>query len=93
MTDSSLDPPAAPAAPSNATAKTADASPGRLAFDARRLLVDLSRGPKRLVLVSSDLVLLSLALWLSLSLRLSTPYWPKSAFLATILASLLVVLL
>ena len=44
---------------------------GAPAFDVRRRLVDLPRGPKRLILVSSDFALLTIALWLALSLRLS----------------------
>ena len=55
--------------------------------NARRRLVDLSRGPKRLILVVSDFLLFSLALWLALSLRLSTFYSPKSIDLAAILAA------
>ena len=50
----------------------------RVSVDARRRLVDLPRGLKRVLLVASDAALLSIALWLSLSLRLSTFYWPKS---------------
>ena len=60
---------------------------GAPAFDVRRRLVNLPRGPKRVILVSSDFALLSSALWLALSLRLSTPYMPKSMELAAILAA------
>lgn len=56
-------------------------------LDLRRALVDLPRGPKRVVLVLSDFLLLSMALWLALSLRLSTPYWPKTLELAALLAA------
>jgi FlaA1/EpsC-like NDP-sugar epimerase len=54
---------------------------------ARRRLVDLPRRPKRALLVLNDLALLSLALWLALSLRLSTFYWPASLELSAVLAA------
>jgi FlaA1/EpsC-like NDP-sugar epimerase len=56
-------------------------------MEARRRLVDLPRGPKRLILVLNDFLLMSLALWLALSLRLSILYVPKSIDLAAILAA------
>jgi FlaA1/EpsC-like NDP-sugar epimerase len=59
----------------------------RKQMDARRQLVDLARGPKRLILVLNDFLLLSLALWLALSLRLSVLYVPRSVDLAAILAA------
>ena len=54
---------------------------------ARRRLVDLARGPKRVILVVNDFLLLSFALWLALSLRLSVFYFPRSLDLAAILAA------
>ena len=62
-------------------------SAGGMTIAARQRLVDLPRGPKRAILVVSDLLLLSLALWLALSRRLSVLYWPKSIALAAILAA------
>ena len=60
---------------------------GRLQLDVRRGLVDLSRGPKRIILLGNDLVLLTLALWLALSLRLGVFYVPNSLHIAAILAA------
>jgi FlaA1/EpsC-like NDP-sugar epimerase len=53
----------------------------------RRRLVALPRGPKRALLVLNDVVLLSFALWLALTLRLSTFYVPSDLTLLLILAS------
>ena len=74
-----------PAESDRATTKLASFS--RLQMDARRQLVDLARGPKRLILVLNDFLLLSFALWLALSLRLSVLYVPRSLDLAAILAA------
>jgi hypothetical protein len=63
------------------------AAASRWFSDGRRRLVDLPRGPKRAVLVVSDFALMSLALWLALSLRLSTFYVPPSIELAAILSA------
>ena len=59
----------------------------RAKMDPRRRLVDLARGPKRVILVVNDFLLLSFALWLALSLRLSVFYLPRSLDLAAILAA------
>ena len=53
----------------------------------RRWLVDLPRRPKRVLLVLNDFGLLALALWLALSLRLSTFYAPTTLQLALLLAA------
>ena len=47
-------------------------------LDLRTILVNLPRRVKRAVVITNDLVLLSLALWLGFSLRLSVFYMPPS---------------
>ncbi|MBI1383795.1 MAG: NAD-dependent epimerase/dehydratase family protein [Rhizobiales bacterium] len=57
----------------------------RLAADWRHRIVAMPRLWKRAVLVTSDFLLLSIALWLGFSLRLSTFYVPPSAEFALLL--------
>ena len=44
----------------------------------RRWVVDLPRLAKRAVLMTSDSLLLLIAVWLAFSLRLGQAYWPDS---------------
>ena len=41
-------------------------------------LVGLGRYPKRVILAVTDFIVLALALWLAMSLRLGEPYVPPS---------------
>ena len=54
---------------------------------ARRALIGLQRPIKRVVIVVNDLLCLSLALWLVLSVRMNAAYWPETLQLALILAA------
>jgi len=55
--------------------------------DARSWLIGRTRTFKRVILIFNDLVLLSLAVWLAFSLRLTEPYWPANATLWLVLIS------
>ena len=48
---------------------------------ARQWLIDRSRHDKRIVLFANDFILLTLAMWVALSLRWGRPYWPDSTVL------------
>ncbi len=47
----------------------------------RAWLIDRSRHHKRIVLFANDFILLSLAMWVALSMRWGRPYWPSTPFL------------
>ena len=51
----------------------------------RNWVLNLPRAQKRVILVLQDMLLLSLALWLAMSVRLNDFYWPDSAILAAML--------
>jgi FlaA1/EpsC-like NDP-sugar epimerase len=51
----------------------------------RSRLLELPRINKRLILVAIDFLLLSLSLWIALSIRYNTPYFPPDWFMAVVL--------
>ena len=53
----------------------------------RSRLLELPRLNKRIILVALDFVLLSLALWISISIRYNTLYVPPDWFTALVLFS------
>ncbi|MDP1639475.1 MAG: hypothetical protein Q8L61_00955, partial [Hyphomicrobium sp.] len=53
----------------------------------RSRLLELPRLNKRLILVALDFLLLSLALWISISIRYNTPYAPRDWMTALVLLS------
>ncbi len=53
----------------------------------RSRLLELPRLNKRLILVALDFLLLSLALWISISIRYNTPYVPHDWFTALVLSA------
>jgi FlaA1/EpsC-like NDP-sugar epimerase len=50
-------------------------------------LVELDRYPKRVILAANDFVLLNMALWFAMSLRLGEPFWPPNLEMLLILGA------